>query len=382
MVPVVSYLIWKLRDEKPLKVLIYDMTVPLNSYIEHNSFSWVLIHDKFAPIEQLTKSSLDYKGFFPQKDFKFVTNDFLKLSHQEVIQAADSLDMVYFTDTYGIYSKEWYGDNLKGERSKKIYGGLNKNDLILLKRLQDSRKLVLAEFNFLASPTALPIRKEAEKLLDVTWTGWVGRYYECLDTLINPDIPVWARSLYERQNHKPWDFHQAGILLVHEHEKIVVLEMDATLKEEAPWVYSSEYGEQKYGLPQEITYPYWFDILESGPSNRIISKFKIYANENGKKIMNEYGIPDVFPCVLENKQKNYYYFCGDFCDAPLYLESAKLAGVSFYHKIFYNRYNYIDRTPFFWHFFRPMITTILDDYWNELHIKGAQAKVAALYDSN
>ncbi len=377
LVPVVSYLIWKFKDEKPLKVLIYDMTVPLNSYIEHNSFSWLVIHDKYVVVDQLRQPKVDYKGFYPKDDFKFVTNDFLKLSRQEVIQVADSLEMAYFTDTYGIYSNEWYREQSINERSSKIYGGLNKNDIILLKRLQDSRKLVLAEFNFLASPTSRSIRNEAENLLDVRWTGWVGRYYECLDTIINPDIPLWARNLYKKQYHKPWNFHQAGILFVHEHEQIVVLEMDATLKEEVPWVYSSEYGEEKYGLPREVTYPYWFDILESGPTNRIVSKYKIYANENGKKLMNEYGIPDVFPCVIENKEKNYYYFCGDFCDTPLYLESAKLTGVSYFRKFFYNRYNYIDRTPFFWHFYLPLVHTILDDYYKELHDKGAQAKVEA-----
>ena len=366
MIPLVSYLVWKVKDNKPLKVLIYDMTVPLNSYVEHNSFSWVLIHRKFTSFNQLNNPAVDYKGFFPQKNFKFVTNDFVKLTNEEVIQAADSLDMVYFTDTYGIYSNEWYKDQSINERSSRIYGGLNKNDLVLLRRLQDSRKLVMAEFNFLASPTPRSVRLEAEKLLDVKWTGWVGRYYESLDTIVNPDIPFWARKLYERQYRKTWNFHQSGIIFVHENDQLVVLEMDATLKEEVPWVYTSTYGQQEYGLPKEITYPYWFDIMESGESNRIVSKFKIYASESGKKLMSKYGIPDVFPCVIENREKNYYYFCGDFCDAPIDLESAKFTGVTYFHKFFYDKYNYIDRTTFFWHFFRPMVTNILDEYWDKM----------------
>ena len=367
MIPLVSYLIWKVKDSKPLKVLIYDMTVPLNSYNEHNAFSWVLIHRKYTSFNQLNNPSTDYKGFFPQKNFKFVTNDFVNLSYDQVVQAADSLDMVYFTDTYGIYSNEWYKDQSINERSSKIYGGLNKNDLFLLRRLQESRKLVMAEFNFLASPTPSSVRQEAEKLLDIKWTGWVGRYYESLDTLVNPDIPSWAKKLYERQYRKTWNFHQPGILFVHENDQLVVLEMEATLKEEVPWVYTSNYGQQEYGLPKEIIYPYWFDIMESGESNRVVSKFKIYASESGQKMMKKFGIPDVFPCVIENKEKNYYYFCGDFCDTPIDLESSRFAGVTYFHKFFYDKYNYIDRTPFFWHFFRPMVTNILDNYWNEMH---------------
>jgi len=374
LIPVISFLIWKMRDDKPLKVLIYDMTVPQISYDEHKSFSWILIHHKFTAFNQLNRPEADYKGFFPGKNFKFVTKDFSKFSNEEVIQVADSLDLVYYTDTYGVYSNEWYRDTLHNERSSKIYGGLNKNDLVLLRRLKDAGKLIMAEFNFLASPTPSFIRKEAENLLDVKWTGWVGRYYESLDTLVNPDIPMWAKKQYKLQYGKAWNFHQPGILFVHENDRIVVLEMDITLAEEVPWIYTSEYGQNKYNLPQATTYPYWFDIMQSGESNRVVSEYKIYTNTRGKKLLNENGIPDVFPCVIENIGNNYYYFCGDFCDTPVYLESAKFMGISFLHKFFYDKYNYVDRTPFFWNYFRPMVTNILDEYYVKLDRKRALAQ--------
>lgn len=366
LIPLVSYFLWLMRETKPLKILIYDMTVPYQDRDEHKSLSWLLIHNKYTTYNQVNQPDVNYKGFFPLKDFKFVTKDFLKFSDQEVIQVADSLDMVYYTDTYGVYSNEWYGDSLVNERSTKIYGGLNKNDIILLQRMKDSGKLILAEFNFLASPTTRAVRADAERLLDVKWTGWVGRYYDPLDTIINQDIPIWAKRLYKKQYGKPWDFHQPGILFVHESERIVVLEMDNTLAEEVPWIYTSQYGQEKYSIPQETTYPYWFDILESGESNRIVSKYKIYPNAAGKKLMVENGIPEVFPCVIENRDKNYYYFAGDFCDNPMYVESAKFLGVSYLHQFNFNKFNYIDRDPFFWHFFRPMVSSILEDYYGKI----------------
>lgn len=366
LVPSFSFLIWKLKRNQPLNVLVYDMTVPFTSYDEHKSFSWILVHDKYTRASQLNRPAVDYKGFFPLSNFQFVTRDFNTLSREEVMQVADSLDMAYYTDTYGIYSNEWFGDTLLNERSHKVYGGLNKNDLVLMHRLQDSGKLLLAEFNFLASPTPHTLRREAEKMLDVTWTGWVGRYYDSLDSLANPDIPNWAKRLYRNQYHKDWNFHEAGILFVHESDKIVVLEMDETLREEVPWVYTSEYGQQRYGLPEEITYPYWFDIMKAGESNRVVSKYKIYTSESGRKLLRSFGIPDIFPCVIENREKNYYYFCGDFCDNPIYLESAQLAGIGFFHQIFYDRYNYVDRTPFFWRFYRPMVSKIVKEYVDRL----------------
>jgi hypothetical protein len=154
--------------------------------------------------------------------------------------------------------------------------------------------------------------------------------------------------------------------------------MDNTLSEEVPWIYTSQYGIQRYGLPKEISYPYWFDILESGASNRIVSKYKIYTNESGKKLLSDNGIPDVFPSVIENKDNNYYYFAGDYCDNPIFIESAKYSGLQYYNKFFYDKYNYINRTPFFWNFFRPMVTNILDEYNTKLKNKKASDKVAVL----
>jgi hypothetical protein len=366
LIPMVGFIHWWLKETRPMRVLIYDMTVPVPTYDEHNSFSWILINQKYTSQFQLNNPATDYKGFFPLKDFKFVTKDFSKLSPEVVQQVADSLDMAYYTDTYGVFSNEWLKNRIINERSSKIYGGLNRNDLLLIKRFQETGKLLLAEFNFLANPTDYSVRREAEKLLDLSWTGWAGRYYDTLDTLVNPDIPEWAKKLYVKQYSKPWNFHQAGILFVHERDIVVVLEMDATLEEEVPWIYTSKYGQQKYGLPAEFTYPYWFDIMESGSSNRIVSKYKIYPSKSGRALLKEHGIPDEFPCVIENREKNYYYFCGDFCDNPIRLESAKFSGGYLFRKFFYNKYNYIDRTPFFWNFYRPMVIRIMEEYNQKL----------------
>ncbi|MCE1197396.1 MAG: hypothetical protein LWW85_00380 [Marinilabiliales bacterium] len=363
LIPLLSYLAWKFSGDRPLKVLVYDMTVPVADYSEHKSLSWVLIHQKFVADHRINDPGKDYSGFHPLSRFSYRTIDFSRMTNEEIARSADSVDVVYYTDTYGVYANEWYRDKRDGAHSQKIYGGLNEKDVQLITRLQSSKKLFIAEFNFWASPTPAGIRQEAEKLLDLTWTGWVGRSYDSLDTLANPEIPIWARRLYQSQYGLAWNFHRPGILFVHENGRILVLESGSTLDEEVPWIYTSAYGQDRYDVPNEITYPYWFDVTSSGPSNRIVSQYKIYANPAGKKAMMDAGIPDVFPCVVENQEKNYYYFCGDFSDNPIYLQSARFMGIALYHKFFYDRYNWGNRTPFFWHFYRPMVTNILDIYF-------------------
>ena len=112
LIPLFSFLFWWIQYEKPLKILIYDMTVPYLDMNEHKSLSWILIHEKFTTLNKVNQPDLNYKGFFPLSDFKFITKDFLKLTREEVFQVADSLDMAYYTDTYGVYTNEWYNNKL------------------------------------------------------------------------------------------------------------------------------------------------------------------------------------------------------------------------------------------------------------------------------
>jgi hypothetical protein len=73
------------------------------------------------------------------------------------------------------------------------------------------------------------------------------------------------------------------------------------------------------------------------------------------------NIPTTFPAVVMHNGSDYrfYYFSGDFCDNPIGLGSSYFKGVGAFKWLFYNTDDDSERASFFWEFFRPMMTSIV-----------------------
>ena len=122
----------------------------------HKSFSWILTNYRFVKKESNSSYSYtkDYYGFFPQRplrDKKWERNDY-RLT--DLIGLAEKNDALYFTDTYGVFFNDWFRGINKSRKSRKIYGGLNNNDFLLLKEMKDRNKLIIMEYNSFEYPTA------------------------------------------------------------------------------------------------------------------------------------------------------------------------------------------------------------------------------------
>jgi len=343
-----------------------DKTVLTDYALEHRAFNWVLSHRKYTrPDGEFYLPQRDYLGFFPLKNEKFNIKDLSNLTEKQIDSISDITDMAYFTDTYGIYYNEWYRQKDLTEHSEKVYGGLDKNDVLFLKKMKAKKKLILAEFNLFATPTSGSQRIETELLFGLNWSGWTGRYFDQLDTIQNTTLPKWVVRLYKEQNQNKWPFTKPGIVFVNANETIAILEKDTDLKQEVPIIRSFEYGIKKFGIPQEIRYPYWFDItLSTDTSNRVLSYYELFPNERGDSILRHYNLPRIFPAAFENiHNAHYYYFCGDFSDSPVQKTFAKLIGIEYFKMLVLNDYDLNDRTPFFWRYYLPMTSKILDNYF-------------------
>ena len=368
--PLWSFLVWLIVPVKPLDVFILDKTVLFSKGDEHRSFNWMLTHHKYSkPDKELYSIENDYLGFFPiERSQSYFVVDLDSFSLQQVDSIAYQKDMVFYTDMYGMYRNEWYEDTtLWKERSPKIYGGMQKNDLHLLKKMKAQQKLILAEFNYYHHPTSAGIRKEAGDLLNIRWSGWVGRYFDPLDTLINKELPRWVIDNYKQQHGGRWPFTEAGIVFAYEDDRIEILEEKTHLNVEIPYIHTSKFGRKKYKLPKKIHYPFWFDIsLPLNDSNLIISSFIIEPNEFGDSILKANGIPHKFPAMMESTGPSpYYYFGADFSDNPIMSRTAYFAGSGAVDFLFYDQI-LLKRTKFFYKYYRPMMRKILRTYYKEL----------------
>ena len=366
--PVLSILVWYFSPKYPINIMVVDKTVLTPDGNEHRSFNWVLKHHKYVKPDKSFYELEDYRGFFPLDSEKFYIDDLDMYSDEQLDSLSDTLDMVYFTDTYGIYFNEWYKHAELTEHSEIIYGRTSDNDFELMQKMHEKQKLILTEFNTIASPTSIKVRKKMEKEFGVKWSGWVGRYFFSLDTLKNPELPRWVVHLFKRQHKGEWPFKESGIVFVHDDETICVLEKDIDLEHEVPIINTDKYYQDFYGIAEHIRYPFWFDISYLEYDDLVVSTYKIHSNERGDSILAHYNIPKEFPAVLGDHIINrFYYFAGDFADNPIAFSAVYSRGIEHLDFFLYENSDLSDRKKFFWRYYRPMMVKIMSDYYANIN---------------
>lgn len=365
LIPFWSFLVWFFYPKTELPGLILDKTVLDRSGVEHRSFNWITTNNKFVkPDGSQYEITEDYYGFFPVNRPEYVVKDLTVFSQKEIDSLANHLEYIYYTDAYGIYTNEWvYGRDIN-ERSRLVYGGLSQQSYLLFEKMFRNRKLVITEFNNIASPTSLNIRFKMQRVLESDFSGWTGRYYHSLDTLLNPDIPGWMKRLHRRYYKKPFAYPDIpGIVLVHETERILVLQAGLDLDYEIPILNTGDTLVKRYELPEFIRYPYWFDVNFAKDTNTVLATYKIHTNSRGDSILGSQLLPNEFPAIIADYKENLrWYFCGDWADSPTPFGLSYFKGVQFLRKFFYNNRDELDRKKFFWEYYEPLVKGIFEDY--------------------
>ena len=96
----------------------------------------------------------DYYGFVPTRPLKERKWDRNEYRLADLAVLPEEADALYITDTYGVFFNDWYQGINKSRRTRKLYGGLNNNDNLLIKEMKDRNKLVVLEYNCFDYPTA------------------------------------------------------------------------------------------------------------------------------------------------------------------------------------------------------------------------------------
>lgn len=368
LTPLWMWLAWYLMPKRQLVVAIVDKTVLRPDGQEHISLTWILNHERFTKtkydgytIEQ------DYFGFFPLENQQYRIKGLERFTDQQLAQLSRDADLAYYTDTYGIYRQEWFQTGKEAERSGIIYGGMSRNDAHFLSLMKQNHKLVMAEFNDINSPTDPGVRNKFESTFGLHWTGWIGRFFDSLDTTVNQELPPWMVRNYKRQHNGQWPFTKSGLVYVSENDTVVVLEEDTHLARRVPQMLASATGQSKFNLPARIRYTYWFDVLTyDARINEEIATYEVYPTARGRRELARYGLPTRFPAILMHDAPDYafYYFAGDFCDNPVSMSSAYFRGIEWLSPVSYLTEGLTERKGFFWRVYRPMVTRILDNYYD------------------
>lgn len=242
--------------------------------------------------------------------------------------------------------------------------------MFLTEELKKEKKLIVAEFNCIGSPTKTIIRNRFEELFHLKWTGWIGRYFDNL-SVNNTDIPRWLINNYKTQHQNKWEFKKSGIAFVNETDQVEILEEGKDLVTTIPTIHTNQDQMKRFGIPETVVYPYWFDIMQiDNTINVPVSLYHIETTASGDKIMKDNGILKTFPAIIEHNADDYkfYYFAGDFADNKISKKLTQYEGVPFI-KSMLSLFHSEGRENFYWNYYYPIMSRIMKDYYKTLFEK-------------
>ncbi|HAM08885.1 MAG: hypothetical protein A2X04_13500 [Bacteroidetes bacterium GWF2_41_9] len=368
ILPLINFIRWTFKEKKPMDIILVDKTVPALEREKHKSFNWILANERFVKKEKKRTYSYkkDYYGFYPMRPLRekqWGRNDY-RLT--DLITLAEKNDAVYFADTYGVFFNDWYKGINKSRKSRKLYGGLNNNDFLLIKEMKDRNKLIIMEYNSFDYPTAQFESVRTQEKLGITFSGWTGKHFASLDTT-QQDFPIWMTAMYRKQYKQPWTFRKSGIVILKEKE-IVVLEEGTHLKSSMPTIITNESYCNKYGVAGSVVFDQWFDIIDP-LSNNIISEFKIETTTVGDTLLLDHYLSSQFPAVVQDPvTSRIYYFSGDFAHTDVPVWTSRFLGVHKLKGLLYSD-KPDDLRRFFWLYYRPLVNGIFSDYYESLNKK-------------
>ncbi|WP_083258720.1 hypothetical protein [Cellulosilyticum sp. I15G10I2] len=345
---------WHDLPTTSLNVWIVDKTVPIPDYREHKGLMWVLNHNKviYSKTESYFQYDKDYFGFFP------VSKDVYDI--REIPEGKENPDLIYLTDTYGVYTDDYLMPNVKGVRSDLIYGGLTSKELLAIKKNIGQANTLIGEFNIASAPTNAENRKELSLLFGTEWMGWKGRYFKELSRDI--EVPVWVVDNYEKQYQKQWHFKGDGYVLVSDSDEIAILEgkthvgkTGLTIKFEDPYTL-------EFDIKEAIPYHYWFEFANRNEDSETLANYALDLTEEGKEIMEKLQLPLTFPAVIRKINTEYtsYYFAGDYADLQEVHSIWKYYGFDKVKKMT-TSLNKGAPDYFYWNCYVPMMNKIISD---------------------
>lgn len=374
IVPLTSFLIWVFMPSAVLNVVVLDKTVPNESAQEHQGIHWTLNHLKYLKYDGSPyDTSTDYFGYFPGSTIdEGKIADFNTIDAEMKSRLLDRSSLVYFADTYGVYEND-FGQYPDDYRSQKIYGGMDQADVDFMAAAIEKEKYVIAEFNTMASPTPIDIRMQVEELVGIKWTGWIARYFDELDTLINDELPRWMVDTYIQQHNGDWSFKGSGLVFLHEMGRLEILESGMDINKDVPSIMSDQKNQKRYGIPEIVKYPYWIDIVLVSREYDVISYYEISPTESGINKLRDMGLPRFFPAAVSRnlgKKGKFFYFSGDFADMRMNDTSHRFYALARLYRLFLHAEDYSQPTSFFWNYYYPLFKNILADAGKEVEVLG------------
>ena len=351
----ILFLGWRIMPASKLYIAVLDKTVPAtaadghsylddvdNIYRKHLGFNWLLNYHKIRNAENGQKYSetKDYYGYLLNSAYEIQPEERLLEDMEEFP------DLLYLSDTYGTEITE---DK-----------GITAAEMNMISMCSYAGSTVIGEQDIMTTATDSKVSEQLQELFGIHQTGWVGRYIYDLADLT--DVPYWAPPMYKEKYGVEWRCSGSGILLVSSDGDILVFEAskdfedDSLLRIRVAEDYRKEFGKRK------VNFYSWFELIEPVGSTETLAEFEFNFNSTGMEKFAPVSDSPIFTAVTRARRTENsaptYYFAGDFGDYVNDRTVTNFLGANiFYRAVSVDRDG--DVTHFFWHFYEPFMTRII-----------------------
>jgi hypothetical protein len=296
--------IWQLQPSNNLNIFIMDKTSLSHNNQERHGLEWILKNGKFL---NRNSESLATPKSLKQSDILYLTTKY------DVTNKAEQLEKALFS-----------------ERGKTF----------------------IAEFNTFAEADSKEENAELLNLLNLDWSGWIGRYYPALDS---GEVPQWIKTNYEALNQE-WKFKGSGLVFVSKNDYVVVVE-EKDLTEDGIIFNLTKKGKKKFNRMIQGKYQSWFDIVNARGEEEVLANYKLPVTPKAERELSAYGIPISFPAIIhqQNSQYSSYYFSGDYSGESEVPGIFQTKGLDLWKK------HFGEKDSFYWNVYVPLMKELLEN---------------------
>jgi hypothetical protein len=322
--PGVASLVWWLRPDTELDILVYDQTVPDATYLEHASLGLVLEYEKvpFATKDSFIGAA---PGGLPQGTWP-----------------SAAPDLVMLVDAYGVYLDDT--GQVADQGTRRITDALEEHDAARVMDWAATGTVVYGEFNILGEPTASPASTKLQELFGVERTGWAGRPFEDL-----ADVPDRLIALAGGT----WGYTGRGIVLLAsgpEGASVVVLSGDE-LEDAFPVVEGTLPGS---GRSAKARVDGWFEIIATLPGAEVDMSMRLPVTDWGRSVLNQHGIPTEWPFLVRTEKS--LYLAADASENSIEFPLRRMTGSPSFMRVL----PHSAQTEFFYRVYLPVVQWLIE----------------------
>lgn len=349
------FVMWRLTVHQTLDIVVVNKTFPLQTDSEGNvtSLNYSKQRGLFWLLNAMGIENPDTgRAYDVRREYYGNSLADGQLQNRPLQGLEKVPDVIYLSDMYGTGNSKARGTELTG------ISGMTKEEVGVVASSYARGATIIGEYNIAGDPTKANVAKELEGIFGLRFTGLAGKFFSDLSSTV--DVPDWIRATYEQQYGKKWTLEGGGIVIAG-NSRILVLQRNVDFIGSSLQIGMRDDLVDAYGT-KRVDYYNWFEIVESNDPESVIAWYDLELSDKGADQLKSFGLEAKFPAIIaiHTDKQHAYYMAGDFTDYRGPDRINKFIGAATLYRYFSVK-SEGDLSYFYWQFYVPFMTKVLQD---------------------